>query len=215
MTLIKSVCLWLLVCVCIHCALSDSGNENGIIRRLKKQLCNQSEQQKSDRLSNQTNSSGCRASWRNHQLKEAYMRHLAHHFEEAWYVGYDESKIESLRGQSRLLESSTNHVTEGPTSKYSTLRYPSTCPFHLKDVKRDDRYPFTIKHAVCDCLACKGTNDTLLSCQTIQVAKPVMKRVACASDKPSILDHHRWFYTYELVPIACSCKSNIDLQPKE
>ena len=203
MSVPKSVCLWLAVWVSAWVWVSgESDIESGI--KLLKQLKTKSDHKDRD-APNPANSTECRLHWKHRELRRAYTSFLNAHLDETVAVEYDLTYHGLLRDTSKLLNRSQNHYEEGPTSSYTPLKYPPTCPFLLNPVTRLDRYPFKIKHAVCNCTHCIDSNNSQLSCQLYEVAKPVLERRAC--DEAGF---HKWTFAYELVPIKCSCRRSIE-----
>lgn len=90
------------------------------------------------------------------------------------------------------------------TQGEQTVWYPyeiAVCPYHFVDIVRDDRYPFNIKHAVCNCKNCIGFKSKISNCVPTFIASPVLSRSDCMSD-----GFFEWKYSMEFVPVSCSCK---------
>lgn len=82
------------------------------------------------------------------------------------------------------------------------------CPWHWNIITREDRFPFKISNAVCNCLNCQAKTiyDTkrrkVSSCLPDYVLMPVLVR-------SSVLDSlEKWRFYMEEVPSSCSCTLN-------
>ncbi|CAF0841680.1 unnamed protein product [Brachionus calyciflorus] len=75
------------------------------------------------------------------------------------------------------------------------------CPHHFIEIKRQDRYPFVIKHAICNCKSCLDIKSDFLKCLPTFIVKPVLVRQGCLSN-----GYYNWKRAFEYVPVSCSCK---------
>jgi hypothetical protein len=114
-----------------------------------------------------------------------------------------------------ILDASKNvfitNQTHGDTacSKIQTTWHQyevSTCPHHYVDVLRQDRYPYQIKHAICNCVKCLGIKSLFSRCVPINVAKPVLLKNSCRAN--GIFE---WRFAMELIPIGCNCVYMLDV----
>ena len=82
----------------------------------------------------------------------------------------------------------------------------SLCPHNFVEVERNDRYPFRIIHAVCNCKKCLDPNsdNNLIEntkCLPNYILKPVLIKNGCLEN-----GYYDWKIALEYVPISCSCK---------
>lgn len=77
----------------------------------------------------------------------------------------------------------------------------SICPHHFVELRRQDRYPFVIKHAKCNCKSCLDVKSDFLKCLPNYIVKPVLIRHMCLSN-----GYYGWKRAFEYVPVSCSCK---------
>lgn len=76
------------------------------------------------------------------------------------------------------------------------------CPHTFIEVERNDRYPFKLTQAVCNCISCLGLYDNYDSfqCTPWYIIKIALKRGVCLSN-----GEYEWTAALEKVPISCSC----------
>lgn len=105
------------------------------------------------------------------------------------------------------LNTRTNYLIHGNTNcsinKQTTWHenHISICPHHFVELRRQDRYPFVIKQAVCNCKSCLDVNSDFLKCIPNYIVKPVLIRHMCLSN-----GYYGWKRAFEYVPVSCSCK---------
>lgn len=101
-----------------------------------------------------------------------------------------------------------NFLTEGSTvcartkiTSWNGHSYKSTCPHHFVNVTRDDLYPFSRKHAVCNCENCLNLEQIgKMGCKPIYAKLYALKRGVCRGD-----GEYEWKPVLEQVAISCSC----------
>lgn len=82
----------------------------------------------------------------------------------------------------------------------------SLCPHHFIEFKRHDRYPYVVRHSVCNCKHCIGLNPDVTKCVPVNIVSPVLIRQACL--KTGVF---RWKYALEYLPAFCTCKQFLEI----
>ena len=81
----------------------------------------------------------------------------------------------------------------------------SICPYHFIEIKRTNRFPFSLKQASCNCKECIGIKNS--KCLPVNIAKPALERDYC-SLKSGLF---KWIFLMEYVTVGCSCKQMLEL----
>lgn len=160
----------------------------------------------------------CRSDWTEEDLELIYLRYYIGSPEKANSVEYNHSAHTVMIKKGDLLTSSnTNSASSSSCQKHTEgtrrRRYPSICRHRFETEVREDRYPFSIRSAVCECVEWdlvhsswgSNLNREMFSCRPIHIAKQVLKREFCEQEPGKT----RWIATYEEVPISCYFAANI------
>lgn len=105
------------------------------------------------------------------------------------------------------LDPKQNYLIHGNTNCSINKQTPwreneiSICPHHFVEVKRHDRFPFSIKQAICNCKSCLDVKSDFLRCVPTFIVKPVLIRHGCLAN-----GFYNWKRAFEYVPVSCSCK---------
>lgn len=79
--------------------------------------------------------------------------------------------------------------------------HKSVCDHHFAIVQRDDLYPFTRHHAVCNCETCLNLESIgSIGCMPVYTMLYALKRGACLDN-----NEYEWKPVLENVAISCSC----------
>lgn len=81
----------------------------------------------------------------------------------------------------------------------------SICPYHFVEIKRKNRFPFSLKQASCNCKECIGLKKS--KCLPVNIAKPALEKDYCSLDTGLF----KWTFIMEYVAVGCSCKQMLEL----
>jgi hypothetical protein len=81
----------------------------------------------------------------------------------------------------------------------------SICPYHFIEIKRKNRFPFSLKQASCNCKECIGIKKS--KCLPVNIAKPALERDYCSLENGLF----KWNFLMEYVTVGCSCKQMLEL----
>lgn len=90
----------------------------------------------------------------------------------------------------------------------------SICPWYWRVFIRDDKYPYEISVATCNCLNCQATTvfDSdifkLSKCNLIYRLSPVLVKETNRVEQDD--DYEAWFFNLEEIPVSCTCELNIN-----
>lgn len=86
-----------------------------------------------------------------------------------------------------------------------SIAFREFCPHTNVEVVREDRYPFKISIAKCNCKDCLLFDDftNKPQCETVDIVKPILVRTLCNSKM-----EWEWDIALEKVPVECVCQLN-------
>lgn len=94
-------------------------------------------------------------------------------------------------------------------------RIIDVCPHHWVSIEREDRYPFEVQIAVCDCAQCNAASffdskkANRSNCISRFMLRPVMYRESSVSTSDE--DEEIWLFGLERIPVYCSCNFKIQI----
>ena len=90
----------------------------------------------------------------------------------------------------------------------------SICPWYWRAFIRDDKYPYEISAATCNCLNCQARTvfDSdifkLSKCNLVYRLSPVLVK---ETDMVGLEENYEaWFFNLEEIPVSCTCDLKID-----
>lgn len=124
------------------------------------------------------------------KLKEFLLDAYKKHFNEFGSFSLETSIFKkSDFDKSKRKNNCTEYRNQQPNSD-------SVCPHHLISIQRNDRYPYVIEHARCNCFDC--LNNEKATCLPNYQIRPVL-----------IKNDNKWIQSIEYVPVFCTCVKNI------